>query len=407
MKLQVIKNADQHEAALQEIERLVLQAPDEGTEDAERLAVLALLVETYEQEHFPIDTPTPVEAIRFRMEQAGLTPRDLEPYIGSRSKVSEVLSGKVPLSLRMIQALRDGLGIPADVLLTRPGSPHDKGQETYDWVRFPVREMWKRGWFDASESEIKKAPGELAKRFFVNSFGESSSIEHVLFRRTLHQRAGATLDHYATLAWCARVQAKARSLDLPTFQASNVTKESLRDIVQLSVYSDGPLRAREYLASRGVALIVESHLPKTRLDGAAMQTKDGRPVIGLTLRYDRVDNFWFTLLHELAHIVLHVRDADRSFVDDLDVSSADDLFEREADRLARDSTIPRSVWRRSAAYRAQTIETVIALARELGISPALVAGRLRQETGNYYLFNQLVGHRQVRTMFEQGASEEE
>lgn len=406
MKLQVIKNADQHEAALQEIERLVLKAPKDGSDDAERLAVLALLVENYEKEHFPIERPTPVEAIRFRMEQAGLTQRDLEPYIGSRSKVSEVLSGKVDLSLRMIQALHEGLGIPADVLLSRPEFQQAHEAKAFDWIRFPVREMWKRGWVDATESEVRKSPAEVAKRFFTSSLGGASTSDYVFFRRTIHQRAGASLDRYATLAWCARVQAQARRLILPTFQASNVTKGNLVEIVRLSVHGDGPLRAREYLASRGVAMIVEAHLPKTKLDGAAMQTPEGRPVIGLTLRYDRIDSFWFTLLHELAHLVLHIKDADQSFIDDLDVSSGDDSFEREADRLARDTTIARTVWRRSAAYRQQTIETVIALATELQINPALVAGRLRQETGNYYLFNQLVGHRQVRPLFGQDMSEE-
>ncbi len=91
--------------------------------DADRLELLALLVRDYEDKHYPIDMPDPVEAITFRMEQMGLTRKDLERYIGSRSKVSEVLSGKRRLSLSMIRALHEGLGIPAEVLLGRPDRP--------------------------------------------------------------------------------------------------------------------------------------------------------------------------------------------------------------------------------------------------------------------------------------------
>jgi HTH-type transcriptional regulator/antitoxin HigA len=91
-----------------------------GTPQADELDLLAALVEIYEDEAFPIDEPDPVEAIRFRMEQQGLKPRDLVPYMGSRSKVSEVLSGHRGLSLNMIRRLSTALGIPTDVLVREP-----------------------------------------------------------------------------------------------------------------------------------------------------------------------------------------------------------------------------------------------------------------------------------------------
>lgn len=84
------------------------------------LEVLATLVEAYEQKHFPIDAPDPVEAIKFRMEQSGLSPKDLEPYIGQSNRVYEVLNRKRPLTLRMIRNLHRGLGIPARVLIAEP-----------------------------------------------------------------------------------------------------------------------------------------------------------------------------------------------------------------------------------------------------------------------------------------------
>lgn len=88
-----------------------------NTPEGDRLELLIALIEIYEKEHFPIDNPSPIEAIKFRMEQMGLQPKDLVPYIGSKSKVSEVLSGKRTLSLNMIRQLSSGLNIPVEILI--------------------------------------------------------------------------------------------------------------------------------------------------------------------------------------------------------------------------------------------------------------------------------------------------
>ncbi len=120
MTPKVIKNDREHQATLERIEALMDAAPN--TPDGDELELLTTLVELYEEKQFPIDLPDPVAAIRFRMEQAGLTQQDLVPYIGSQSKVAEVLSGKRPLSLKMIRALNAGLGIPAYVLLQEPNA---------------------------------------------------------------------------------------------------------------------------------------------------------------------------------------------------------------------------------------------------------------------------------------------
>ena len=89
----------------------------EGTPQAEEMEVLVTLIEAYENKHYPIQAADPVEAIKFRMEQQGLTPRDLEPFIGPSGRVSEVLNHKRPLSLRMVKRLHDGLRIPYESLL--------------------------------------------------------------------------------------------------------------------------------------------------------------------------------------------------------------------------------------------------------------------------------------------------
>jgi HTH-type transcriptional regulator/antitoxin HigA len=115
MDIRPIHNDADHALALAEVEKLWGAA--EGSPEAERLDVLVTLVNAYETEHHRIAPPDPIEAIRFRMEQQGLTRKDLEPLIGGRARVSEVLTHKRPLTLAMIRRLRKGLGISADVLV--------------------------------------------------------------------------------------------------------------------------------------------------------------------------------------------------------------------------------------------------------------------------------------------------
>jgi HTH-type transcriptional regulator/antitoxin HigA len=115
MELRPIRTKADYKAALKTISTL-LDAP-EGSKEAGMLEVLSVLVEAYEEDHHPIAPPDPIEAIKFRMEQNGLTRRDLEPYLGSRARVSEVLNRKRPLSVEMIRRLNAGLGIPAEILI--------------------------------------------------------------------------------------------------------------------------------------------------------------------------------------------------------------------------------------------------------------------------------------------------
>ena len=118
MEIKPIRTKADHRAALKEIEGLMNAKA--GTPEGERLDVLATLVEAYERRHFPMDLPDPVEAIKFWMEQSGLAPRDLVPMIGQLNRVYEILSRKRPLTLPMIRALHEQLGIPSELLIREP-----------------------------------------------------------------------------------------------------------------------------------------------------------------------------------------------------------------------------------------------------------------------------------------------
>ena len=115
MEIRPIRNKADHRAALKEIETLM--SARAGTSEGERLDVLVTLVEAYEKKHYSLDLPDPVEAIKFRMEQSGLAPKDLVPMIGQINRVYEVLNRKRPLTLQMIRRLHRDLGIPAESLI--------------------------------------------------------------------------------------------------------------------------------------------------------------------------------------------------------------------------------------------------------------------------------------------------
>lgn len=120
MEIRPVHTEADYKSALKEISRLMESDPEQGTPDGDRLDVLATLVQAYEAKHYPIDLPDPVEAIKFRMEQGGLTPKDLEPMIGKRNRVYEVLNRKRGLTLPMIWRLHTELGIPAESLIRPP-----------------------------------------------------------------------------------------------------------------------------------------------------------------------------------------------------------------------------------------------------------------------------------------------
>ena len=139
-----------------------------------------------------------------------LSPRDLIPFIGSRAKVSEVLSGKRPLTMQMARALHTNLGIPADVLLQQPGGELRSALDGIDWKRFPLAEMAKRGW-------IKKRPNLLAHAEeimldLIGRAGGKDALPAALYRKNDHARANAKTDPYALKAWCWEVLARANAI---------------------------------------------------------------------------------------------------------------------------------------------------------------------------------------------------
>lgn len=396
MELRVIKNEAQYRDYLAEAERLAEEDPTSASAEGERLELLATIIEQYEKERFKAPSVSPIDAILFRIEQKGLQQKDLIPYLGTKSRVSEILSGKRQLTVEMIRRLYEGLGIPVAALIGSQSQPLD-GFEIADFKNLPVQELIERGIFQ--KSEANRGVEYLAQAFFAKLGG--LGVGPAYLRWKLHTDSVAVSDVQSLQLWLSLLLIRSRELPVVrgTYKPPQDVSAALRELAWISGFSNGPLLALEYLAKKGIALVVEPRLRKIPLDGAALLDFDGTPVIGLTLRFDRLDYFWFTLMHEAAHVFKHLHNKQEAFIDDLKHGQDDERKEAEANRLARDAFIPRAMWARSDVLSSMDDQSAIELANELHISPAVVAGRLQRETGNYRILRKLVGEGEVKKLF--------
>jgi HTH-type transcriptional regulator/antitoxin HigA len=395
MNMKIIKTEYEYEQALARAETLMDAVPGSSEEDG--LELIGLLIEKYEDEHYPIDPPDPVDAILFRMEQQGLTPKDMIKYLGSQSRVSEVLNRKRPLSLAMIRNLHDGLDIPLEVLI---GQTEDQKQNVaHSWKDFPFAIMVKRGYFPNHKNKLseakKKSPELLGNLLAVLGDDRQANIYYRLLADDFNANA--------LKAWQARITHIALEEKLPSFTHNTLSRALFRQIVKLSYFNDGPRLAKELLNKKGIHVIFLSQLPKTYLDGACFYAPDHHPVIGMTLRHDRLDNFWFTIIHELAHIYLHLNNPELAFFDNTEqwIADTNDPHEQAANLFTKETLIPGNDWEKinNSLEIEHSTKILYDWANKLEISPAIIAGRIRWETKDYSIFSRAIGNKQVRQKF--------
>lgn len=383
MKIHPIRSEESYEKALERAATL-MGASDKASTD--ELDVLQALIERWERTRYPIAAASPVEAIKFRMAQAGLKPRDLLPLIGSRSRVSEVLSGARPLSLDMIRALNKHLGIPAAALIggEAPSAP----ERTAAPSRAALDKLRSLGFMKAKET---------IEAFLARAFG--SATTGAMLRKTRTERTNAKTDFAAVEAWCAAVTLKAGKVEVPPLARKAMLRKAGRELAMLSSRPDGLLLVKDRLAELGIVFVVLEHLPGTFLDGAAMCRGDGAPIIALTLRHDRIDNFWFTLLHEFCHVAKHLEPGRSVILDDLELKGEHDI-EVEADRFAQDSLLPPKIVS-SLKNLDLSWEDVTRIAEQAKVHPAVIAGRWQKENNDYRRFSKMLGRGEVRTLLSQ------
>lgn len=398
MTYKVIKTDEDYQKALSRIDEIMDAEPN--TTEGDELELLVTLVELYEDKKYPIGMPDAIEAIKFRMEQLSLNQQALVPYIGSKSKVSEVLNRKRSLSLSMMRALHKGLSIPAEILLQEQGQDFPEEIPEIDWTRFPIHEMISLGWIP-SRKNIKGNEEEIM-RGYIQEAGGMSKFSKLSFRTSRSPIKKLRTDRYALMAWCLRIMELSEKHPLEKrYKPGSI---NLSDLSKLSYFNDGPLLVKEYLEKHGIQFFVVPHLKKTFLDGAVMILEKKRPVIVLTLRYDRIDNFWFCLLHELAHLTKHlVKDETDIIIDELEprqsIIVSKDTREKEADRIAQNALIPEEYWKKVNLNAKDLAKEVALLLEQLKIHPAIIAGRIRFEKNNYRILSQFVGRGEVMKLF--------
>lgn len=396
ISVKLIKNDEDYKKVLNRIDAIFDAEPN--TQEGEELELLVTLVELYEKETYPIEAPDPISAIKFRMEQLGLKNNDLIPYIGSKSKVSEVLSGKRQLSLNMIRKLHETFHIPAEVLIKEPDKKLCVSEVMKHGQNFPFTEMFNRGWFKdfcvCTLNEAKEYKEEILTKF-VSNFAIQDFL--LCYNRKSETENTKIIDDIL-LAWRIRVMNVAYREKLPTWNKMCLSDTFFTELARLSYFDEGPRLAKEYLNKAGIHLIIEEHLKGSRLDGSAMLMPDGSPLISLTLRYDRLDSFWFTLFHELAHVKYHLSERQMAYFDDI-TDEMSKQIEKEADIYAKKMLISDELWEQANLSASSTFSDLACFARNNKISIAIPAGRIRYESGNYRLFSNLLGNGTVRKMF--------
>ena len=217
MNIAPIRSEADHRKGMKRLRRLL----SDPHCDRDEVDVLSILIEKWEEEHCVIAAPSAVEAILFRMERGNLKARDLEPYVGSRSRVSEVLKGSRALSIEMIRALNAHLGIPAAALINQPRAKPDRLEPP---SKPALTKLHQLGVLKARESFTS---------FLQRAFGPEPSS--VLLRKTRTSRTNAKTDHSALQAWCAAVQILAGKERIPNQGAARrLTPRDGRTLAKLS-----------------------------------------------------------------------------------------------------------------------------------------------------------------------------
>lgn len=245
--------------------------------------------------------------------------------------------------------------------------------------------------FDAIPKSVKtnNPSADLHTLFKEVSLAETRNS--ALYRRKLD--ASESLSSF----WLSKVRNFATVFNVarkvPKF--TGLEESELGSIAKWSKNVDHLPAVSDALLQRGIILLYERAIPGMKLDGAAFLLDSGNPVIGMTLRYTRVDNYWFTLMHELAHVAKHYDLLQSPILDDLDETPLDRV-EKEADRLAGNSLISRSDWRSCPAKYDLSEKNVLSFASQIGVHPSIVAGRLRRELGRYDIFSDIVNKTNTR-----------
>lgn len=360
---------------------------------------------------------TPSQLIESRLQARGWSHRVLARILEiPESTFSSIMRGKTPISTDLALHLNAVLGISADELLQLQ-TEHELAKAQLEFRlhpdlstravifgELPISDMISRGWLkDVTDVRDGKVESALCEFFGVESVNDIEILPHAAKKTNVLGNATPT-----QLAWLYRVKQIANDMLVSKYSREAVTS-ALKKLKTLLISVEGARKVPRIMTECGIRYVICESLPASKIDGVCFWLNDNSPVIGMSLRYDRIDNFWFVLRHEIEHVMQGHGHAAAMLDTELEKERAGtgsnvSEEERVANKAAANFCVPHSaledfIERKSPAFTERDIR---GFAARLNIHPGLVAGQLQHETNRYDLFrNHLV---KIRSIVSPGAT---
>lgn len=347
---------------------------------------------------------TPGQLIESLLDEKGWSKRTLAIVIGKpEAALNKIVAGKQSLDAETALLLEEVFGVPAerflglqrdfDLAVARASARPDpkRANRAHIFGGLPVGEMSKRGWLGGVNiRDLKQVEGALAGFFGAQSSDEIEFLPHAA-RKTMVNTATTP----AQLAWLYRVRSMAAEMVVPAYSAEKL-EQALADLRPLRVSTENVRLVPRILERAGIRFVVVETLPTAKIDGVCFWLNDRAPVVGLSLRHDRNDNFWFVLRHELEHVRLgHGMTGEIVLDAELEGERAGSgpnvpEQEREANRAGAEFCVPQDQMKAFVDRKAPLFSErdMVGFARSIGVHPGLVAGQLQHLTGRYERFRQ-------------------
>lgn len=334
------------------------------------------------EQRIPARLTLPGRILAREIEARGWTQKDLASIMGRPAQaINEIIKGTKQITPETSLALADVFGTSAEFWLNleanyrlnlarREQSASDVVRRSRLYSLLPIAELRRRGWITATAS-IDEMEQAVCRFLDINSLNETPALA-----ASFRQASERTAELNAQIAWLARVRQVAESQEVANFDREKL-RLSFADILTLSARIEDVAKLPELLASLGIHFVIVQHLPKTYIDGATFML-NAHPVVAISLRFDRIDCFWFTLIHELAHVV---EGHQGLRVDNLDKLDEVDVEEQAANRIAGDCLIPSAkfvtfIERTRPHFGYSAIER---FANSIGRHPGIISGRLQRD----------------------------
>lgn len=335
----------------------------------------------------PAEVFSPGEFLRDELEERGWTQADLADIVGRPiGTVNEIIKGKRKITPETAQGLSAALGTSAEFWLNletayqlsklKAGTGDEIAHRAKLYAKAPIKDMVRRGWIEPSDNVVV-LESRLLRFLDISSLDDDLNVlDHAARKSSSYEDSLTPAQH----VWLVRARQLARSVPANPYREANVT-EAVRHLKALRRSTQDLREVPRMLGDAGIRFVIVQPLPGNRIDGACFWVEDA-PVIAMSLRYDRIDNFWFVLMHELGHLERGIETLDT----DLDASKTDAAkpsTEREADAFAMEQLVPRTEMERfiAGSQSRYSERDIVAFADSIGVHPGIVVGQLhhRQE----------------------------